>query len=302
MKNYFLLIFIFLLALKQSCTCQVPKDTVRVDGSSTVYMLSEAVAEEYQKHHKSRVSMSSSGTGSGFKKLCRGNVRLIGASRAISESEQELCKKNGILASEFAVGLDGIVVAVNKKNTWLHEIDIKTLKKLFEPEAEGKINFWSDLDASWPRRRISIFAPGISSGTYDYFTKVIVGTEHASRGDITSSEDDNVLVHGVRTNIDGIGFFSFAYYQENRDEIKALFIINEENDRVFPTEETIKNGRYKPLSRPIFFYANLAHAHEAEKAFLRFYLENSSHLAHDVGFVALNEEILRESLGKIGRK
>lgn len=303
MKKWLLLTLLVLLSLKQSCSCERPKDKVSIDGSSTVYVISEAIAEEYQKlFPRSRVSIGISGTGGGLKKFCSGRIRIVGASRPINESERLLCEKNGVEISEFAVALDGIVVATNAKNTWVDEIDIKTLKKLFEPEAEGKINFWSELNPSWPKRKLAIFAPGISSGTYDFFTKTIVGTEHASRGDITSSEDDNVLVHGVRSNIDSIGFFSFAYYRENRDDIKALTIISENNKRASVSEESIQNGSYTPLSRPIYIYADQKKASDAERAFLQFYLENSSALAHDVGFVPLNEETLRESLGKLSRK
>jgi len=285
----------------KSCSCKPPPERVSIDGSSTVYMISEAVAEEYQKRHPGRISLRISGTGGAFKKFCDKRIRLMGASRPINEKEAQVCEKNGVAVSEFAVALDGIVVAVNAKNSWVRKIDVATLKKLFEPEAEEKINYWSDLNPSWPMRKLLIFAPGISSGTYDYFTRVIVGKEHDSRGDITSSEDDNVLVHGVRSNLGSIGFFSFAYYQENKNELKALAVINDEGHAVLPTVESIRNGTYAPLSRAVYLYADQRKASEAEKTFLHFYLENSSRLAHDVGFIALNDEANKENMGKLTR-
>jgi len=288
-----------LSAIEQSCTCRPDQEGVNIDGSSTVYVISEAVAEEYQKRYRGRVSIGVSGTGGGFKKLCSGRVNIIGASRPISDAEKELCRKNNINAQEFSVALDGIIIAVNKKNTWINNINVKTLKTLFEPEAEGKINNWSDLDPSFPARKIAIFSPGIASGTYDYFTKAIVGKEHASRGDITSSEDDNVLVHGVRSNLDSIGFFSFAYYLENRADLKALPLLQADGSTLMPSVQSIQDGSYKPLSRPLYIYADQTKLKKAEKSFLRFYLENMSELAPEVGFVALAPKAHQESLHKL---
>jgi phosphate transport system substrate-binding protein len=283
-------------AIEQSCTCRPDQKSITLDGSSTVYVISEAVAEEYQKLYKGRVSIGVSGTGGGFKKLCSGRIRIIGASRPINNAEQELCTKNNIVATEFSVALDGIVVAVNKTNSWAQDISVSTLKHLFEPAAENKIMYWSDLHQSWPKKKLAIFAPGIASGTYDYFTKTIVGREHASRGDITSSEDDNVLVHGVRSNPNSIGFFSFAYYQENSRDLKALSVEN-----ISPSKETIQNNIYKPLTRAVYIYANQADLNNAEQLFLKFYLENSAQLAADVGFIALSDEQQRNSLQKLAQ-
>lgn len=297
---FFLLSAALLLsAIEQSCTCRPDLKSVNIDGSSTVYVISEAVAEEYQKRYKGRVSIGVSGTGGGFKKLCSGRINIIGASRPISQAEKELCTKNNINPGEFSVALDGIVIAVNQKNTWIQDISIEILRTLFEPGAEGKIINWSDLNPSWPQRKIAIFSPGIASGTYDYFTKVIVGKEHASRGDITSSEDDNVLVHGVRSNLDSIGFFSFAYYQENRGDLKALPLSMPNGSVVRPSVQSIQDGSYKPLSRPVYIYADQKRLTNTENIFLRFYLESSAELAPDVGFIALDHEAQTESLQKL---
>lgn len=281
----------------QSCTC-ASKDTVKIDGSSTVYILSEAIAEEYQREKHGKVSIGMSGTGGGFKKLCSNRVNIIGASRAITEQEIELCKSNNVDIIELPIAFDGIVVVVNKGNNWLNHISTSTLKKIFEPAAEGKINMWSDIDPTWPARRLEIFAPGISSGTYDYFTAAIVGKRHASRGDITTSEDDNVLVHGVRTTLDAIGFFGFAYYRENASELKALPIIDDKSPNsspVMPDRETIRSGAYHPLSRVVYMYANRTMSVH-ENSFLQFYLENSQKMSDDVGFIPLSGELHAKAL------
>jgi len=297
---FFLLAAALLLsAIEQSCTCRPDIESVSIDGSSTVYVISEAVAEEYQKRHKGRVSIGVSGTGGGFKKLCSNRTNIVGASRPISKSELDLCHNNNIYPTEFAVALDGIIIATHQNNTWVNEISVDKLKKLFEPEAENKIINWSDLDPAWPKRKMAIFSPGIASGTYDYFTKAIIGTEHTSRGDITSSEDDNVLVHGVRSNLDSIGFFSYAYYQENHNDLKLIPVINNNSVAVTPTANSIQNGSYKPLTRFVYIYADQARLKKAERIFLRFYLENSAELASEVGFIALDPENLRLSLNKL---
>lgn len=274
-----------------SCTCATPKDSIKVDGSSTVYVISEAIAEEYQKTGQGKVSIGISGTGGGFKKFCSKRIQIIGASRVITNSEKDLCRSNEVSYVELPVAYDGIVVVVNKGNTWIKDISVSTLKKMFEPEAEGRMMKWSDIDPSWPDRKFEIFAPGISSGTYDYFTQAIVGKQHSSRGDITTSEDDNVLVHGVRSTIDSIGFFGFAYFLENQNELKALPLIDDRSGHtkaVSPTKETIRSGEYSPLSRPVFIYANTRLTIEGKK-FVTFYLEHSQKIANDVGFIPLNE-------------
>jgi phosphate transport system substrate-binding protein len=275
-----------------ACTCATPKENIRVDGSDTVYVISEAIAEEYQKSNQGgKVSIGMSGTGGGFKKLCSNRINLIGASRVITSSEKTLCQKNNVKYNEFPVAHDGIVVAVNKANTWIKDINVSTLKKIFGPEAENRVTKWSDINPSWPDRKFEIFAPGVSSGTYDYFTQAIVGKQHSSRGDITSSEDHNVVVHGVRTTVDSIGFFSFAYYFENQNDVRALAIIDDHAGKtkaVLPNKETIRTGEYSPLSRSIFVYAN-RNLSEPEKKFLTYYLEHSQKAALDVGYVPLNQ-------------
>ncbi|HXW53858.1 MAG TPA: PstS family phosphate ABC transporter substrate-binding protein [Myxococcota bacterium] len=289
----------------QSCTCSLSKDNIKLDGSSTVFVISEAIAEEYKKQNQENVSIGISGTGGGFKKFCSKRIDIIGASRAITDSEKELCRKNAVDYVELPVANDGIVVVVNKENSWLNDIRVSTLRKIFEPAAEGKITKWSDVNPAWPDRKFEIFAPGIASGTYDYFTKEIVGKEHSSRGDITSSEDDNVLVHGIRSTLDSIGFFSFAYYLENQSSLKALAIINDlagiNHKPVLPTAATIQSGAYQPLARPVFLYA-AKELRPNERNFVKFYLENCSKIAKDVGFVPLSEEEQKAAFTKLAEE
>lgn len=290
------------LATLQSCTCSSNHDTLRIDGSSTVFVISEAVAEEYKKKTSGHVSVSVSGTGGGFKKLCSKRVDIIGASRPISKEEKASCAANSVEYLEVPIAYDGIVVAVNKGNDWLHQIPTSLLKKMFEPQAEGLVIMWSDVDKAFPKRKFEIFAPGISSGTYDYFTKAVVGKEHSSRGDITTSEDDNVLVHGIKTTSEALGFFSFAYYLENKQELKALAIVDDrlggQQNGVLPSHETIRDGTYKPLSRTIYLYVN-KHINDKAHNFVKFYVENVARLAQDVGFIPLSDNEYHKALALV---
>lgn len=303
MKRIYKLLFFLSAALLtiQACTCSPRQDSIRVDGSSTVYVMSEAIAEEFKKMRDGVVTVSISGTGGGFKKFCDKRVDIIGASRPITTQEKELCQKNQVEYLEIPIAYDGIVVAVNKTNDWLQEISVSSLKKIFEPQAEGKVMKWSDVDEKFPEKNLEIFSPGVASGTYDYFTKAVVGKEHSSRGDITTSEDDNVLVHGIRSTPNGIGFFSFAYYVENQHELKALAIINDNSGSekaVMPSLQTIRSGEYSPLSRPIYLYANKNLAQKA-KEFVTFYVENSVKVAQDVGYVPLREREHHEAMALV---
>ncbi len=284
-----------MLAMFQSCTCANRNDAIKIDGSSTVYLITEAIAEEYKMYADARISIGVSGTGGGFKKFCSDRVHIIGASRAITDGEKDLCKSNSVEYIELPVAYDGIVVVVNNENDWINEIKISTLKKIFAPESEGKIMNWSDIEPGWPARKFEIFAPGISSGTYDFFTDAVIGQRHSSRGDIISSEDDNVLVQGVSSTKDSIGFFSFAYYSENKADLKMLPVIDDTHQRttsVSPTVDTIRYGTYSPLSRPVYIYVSKK-LDAASSKFIDFYLRHSQEVAKDVGFVPLTDRAQR---------
>jgi phosphate transport system substrate-binding protein len=264
--------------------------TVRIDGSSTVFPITEAVAEEFQKSKKNqiKVTVGVSGTGGGFRKFCRGETDVQNASRPISKSEMAECQKNGVQYIEMPVAYDALSVVVNPKNEWLKEISVDDLKKIWEPAAQGKITRWNQVNPAWPDRAIKLFGAGTDSGTFDYFTEAVNGKSKASRGDFTASEDDNVLVQGVSRDVDALGFFGFAYYAENRDKLKSLPISWKGGKSVAPTEDTVINGTYQPLSRPIFIYVNANSAKRAEvREFADFYNRNASKLVKEVKYVPL---------------
>lgn len=268
--------------------------SIKIDGSSTVFPISEAVAEEFQnsKRGQVRVTVAASGTGGGFKKFCGGETQLTGASRPIRPVEVELCKKNGVEFIELPVAFDGIAIVLHPENTWAGEITVADLKKMWQPEAQAKIKKWSDVRPDWPDQNLRLFGPGVDSGTYDYFTKAIVGKEHSSRGDFNSSEDDNIIVQGVSTDKNALGFFGFAYYVENKDKLKLAGVDDGKADNgngfIKPSLETISNNTYQPLSRPIFMYVSKKAAQEQHvKDLVHFYLNEGAKLSEEVGYIPL---------------
>ncbi len=267
---------------------------IKVDGSSTVYPITEAVAEEFQKSEKgsTRITVGISGTGGGFKKFCNGETDVSNASRPIKPTEVELCKKNGVEYIELPVAYDGLAVIINPKNSWVDYITVKELKKLWEPEAQGKITKWNQIRSNWPDKEIHLFGAGVDSGTYDYFTEAVVGKEHSSRGDFTSSEDDNVLVQGISNDNFALGFFGMAYYEHNKDKLKIV-PVDDENDAngkgpIIPEYENVVKGTYQPLSRPLFIYVSKKSADKQEvKRFIDFYMKGAAELSKEVGYISL---------------
>jgi phosphate transport system substrate-binding protein len=266
--------------------------TIRVDGSSTVLPISEAVAEEFAKAHpKVQPTVGKSGTGGGFKKFANGEVDITGASRPIREEEDALCKKNGIEYIEIPVAYDAMAVVVNPQNTWCDSLTVAELKKIWEPAAQGKITNWSQVRPGFPNERLVLFGAGTDSGTFDYFTAAIVGKEKASRGDYTPSEDDDVLVQGVSRTKGGLGYFGLAYYENNQDKLKLVAIDNGSGP-VKPSRETVLNGTYQPLARPLFIYVSVKALERPEVAeFVRFYIQNAGKLAEEVGYIGLPEKV-----------
>lgn len=264
---------------------------IKIDGSSTVYPITEAVAEEFRNEQPNvRVTVGVSGTGGGFKKFSRGETDVTNASRSIKDSEDAACKENGVTFLELSVAYDGLAVIANPQNDWLTSITVEELKKIWEPEAQGVIKKWNQIRPEWPDAEIHLFGPGVASGTFDYFTEAIVGESGKSRGDFTASEDDNVLVQGIDGDKYGLGFFGVAYYEENKDKLKLVAVDNGSGP-VLPSLETVRNGTYKPLSRPLFIYVNGASEARPEvKAFVQFYLEIVPQLAQEVGYVPLPDE------------
>lgn len=273
---------------------------IKIDGSSTVYPITEAVAEEFRIDQPDvKVTVGVSGTGGGFNKFGRGEIDINNASRPIKEQEAAICKEQNIGFTELKVAYDGLVVVANKENTWLNDVTISDLKKIWEPAAQEKITRWKQINPAWPDEEFHLYGPGIASGTYDYFTEAIVGKSGSSRGDYTASEDDNVLVQGIAGDKNGLGFFGLAYYEENKDKLK-LVGVDGGKGVVLPSVETVKNGSYAPLSRPVFIYVSGASLERPEVAeFVQFYLENASVLVPDVGYIPLTDDEYQEEIRKL---
>jgi len=261
---------------------------IKIDGSSTVYPITEAVAEEFQKAQKVKVTVGESGTGGGFKKFCRGETDVSNASRPISQKEMDACKEAGVQYIELPIAYDALTVVVNTKNDWVKSLSADDLKKIWAPGSS--IKNWKQLNAAYPDKAMGLYGPGTASGTFDYFSEAINGKAKAHRTDYTPSEDDNVLVQGVSSNAGGLAYFGYAYYEENKDKLRAIPISAKAGSpAVMPSPEAVMNGTYQPLSRPLFIYVNAtAAAFKPEvKAFVNFYLENAPELVKEVKYVPL---------------
>jgi len=287
-----------LLASIATFDIAMAQSVVQADGSSTVFPVTEAMAEEFQKANQgTKVTVGLSGTGGGFKKFCRAETDISNASRPITAAEQKDCKAAGVEYIELPVALDALTVIVNPKNTWANEMTVAELKKIWEPGAQGKITNWKQVRDSFPDRPLRLYGPGTDSGTFDYFTAAINGKEKASRGDYTASEDDNVLVQGVAGDENALGYFGLAYFEENTDKLKSVKIKLDQNaPAVEASVENARTGKYQPLSRPIFIYVNKKKAEEKPEVakFIDFYLDkkNAVELVREVGYVPLPESAL----------
>lgn len=265
-----------------------------VDGSSTVAPITQAVAEEFAKENTEvNVSVGISGTGGGFKKFVKGEIDISDASRQIKPEEAEEAKKNGIEYFELKIGLDGLTVVTNKDNTWAKEISVEDLKKIWSDGST--IKTWKDVNPTWPAEPIKLYGPDQDSGTYDYFIEEVLGKEGKIRKDYSPSSDDNQLVQGVEGDKGSLGFFGYAYYLEQKDKMNALAI-----NGVVPSDETVKQGTYKPLSRPLYIYINKKAFSEKPqvKAFVQFYIKNASELVKSVGYISLDSYSEQEATVK----
>jgi phosphate transport system substrate-binding protein len=265
---------------------------VKIDGSSTVYPITEAVAEEFQKAKKNqiKVTVGISGTGGGFKKFCRNETDISGASRPILKKEMDDCKAAGVEYFELPVAFDALTVVIHPKNAFIKQLTIAEMKKMWEPAAQGKVTMWNQVNPAWPAQPMKLFGPGADSGTFDYFTEAVVGKSKSSRGDFTASEDDNVLVQGVSRDVNGLGYFGYAYYVENKDKLKAVPIVNDKGQPVLPSFDAVIAGTYTPLARPIFIYVNAKSLGKPEvKEFVQYYMTHGAQLAKEVKYVPLPE-------------
>ena len=271
--------------------------SIKADGSSTVYPITEAVAEEFTKQNAGvDVQVGVSGTGGGFQKFCRGETDISDASRPIRATEIETCKTSGVEFIELPVAYDGLAVVVNPKNAWAASMTVEELKKLWAPEAQGKITRWNQVRASWPDREIHLFGAGVDSGTYDYFTEAIVGKEGASRGDFTSSEDDNVLVQGIANDELALGFMGIAYVEQNKGRLKLVPVDDGKKENgdgpILPSSATVRDGTYQPLSRPLFIYVSRKSAERPEvQKFVDSFFTAGKALVSEVGYVPLTDPI-----------
>jgi len=274
--------------------------TIKVDGSSTVFPITEAVAEEFQiqKRGKVRVTVGISGTGGGFKRFCHGETDISDASRPILAAEMATCAAAGIKYIELPIAYDALTVVVNPKATWIDQVTVAELKKMWEPAAQGTVTRWDQVNSKWPKQPLKLFGPGADSGTFDYFTEAVNGKAKSSRGDFTASEDDNVLVQGIESDSSGLAYFGYAYYAAQQGKMKALKIVNAKGIAVGPSEATVLDGSYNPFSRPLFIYVNAQAAQRPEvKEFVEFYLGQGAQYIKEVKYVPFVASAYQTALG-----
>jgi phosphate transport system substrate-binding protein len=300
MKTGYLASTALLIALASPAFAQTK--TIAIDGSSTVFPVAEAMAEEFQKSKKGavRVTVGISGTGGGFKKFCRGETDISNGSRPILKEELDACKQAGIEFYELPIAFDALTVAVSPKNTFLDCVTVSDLKKIWEPSAQGKVLLWSDVNPNWPKQKITLYGAGSDSGTFDYFTEAVTGKAKASRGDYTASEDDNVLVQGIENDANSLGYIPFAYYAPHADKMKALGVDwGKGQGCVKPSLDAVLAGTYNPLSRPLFIYVSKKAAEKPEvKEFVEFTMKNAVPLIREVKYLPLPERAYGQGLNK----
>jgi phosphate transport system substrate-binding protein len=281
---------------------------IAVDGSSTVFPITEAIAQAYQKEadEEIQINVSFSGTGGGFQRFCAGETDINDASRPISTKEMELCRINGVRFIELPVAFDALTIVVNSQNDWATEITVEELRRMWEPAAQRQINTWQQVRSDWPDRPLNLYGPGPDSGTFDYFVESILENTDTTRSDYSASEDDDLLVRSISEDANALGFFGFAYYEQNQDRLNALAVDNG-NGPVLPSRDTVENVEYQPLSRPLFIYVNAQAVQEKDmlQDFVEFYLENADQFVAEVGYVPLPQdgyEIIQRHFyrGKIG--
>ena len=287
---------VLVLSLVGLLACNSMESAIEIDGSSTVYPVTEAVAEEFGKIHQDvHVNVGFSGTGGGFKRFVKGETSISNASRPIKDTEKKAAAQEGIKYIELAIGQDGLSIMVSPKNTFVECMTVEQLKDLWKPDST--VMTWKDINPSWPNKRINLYGPGTDSGTFDFFTEVIVGEVQSSRADYTMSEDDNTLIQGISGDVNALGYFGYAYYAASPDKLK-LVAVNAGNGCVTPSPETIKSGQYTPLARPLFIYVNTDHlATKPEvESFVKYYLTHGPKLVTEVGYIRENDPVYKWGL------
>jgi phosphate transport system substrate-binding protein len=279
---------------------------IRIDGSSTVYKISQAAAEEFCLAAKSVViSVAYKGTGGGFKSFVRGELDICDASRPIQESEVAKCKEHGVEFIELPIAFDALTIAVNRKADWVDSMTVDELKKLWEPAATNKVMKWNDIRPNWPDKEIKLFGAGTDSGTFEYFTEAVVGQKNNSRSDYTAAENDNVIIKGIEGDRYALGYVPYAYYAPRSQSLKALSIDWEKNDlgAIAPSPQTVEEGTYAPLSRPLFLYVNKQSAERPEvAAFIEFYLRNGSAIAKIAKYIPLPESAYQQVIERFDER
>jgi len=274
---------------------------IRIDGSSTMFPITDTVAKNFQEARKEAINITVdiSGTGNGFAKFCNGDIDIVNASRPIQRKEMKACDKAGVRYVELPVAFDAVTVVINPKNDWSKTMTVEELKRIWEPAAQGRITRWNQVNPTWPAEPLKLYAAGPGSGTFDYFTQAIVGKAKSSRSDFTASKDDNinVVIQGVANDKNALGFLGFGYYAENKDKIRAVAIDNGNREPVMPSVETVEDGTYQPLSRPIFIYVNMKAAEKPQvKEFVEFYMKNASALARGAHYFPLPPRAYRANM------
>jgi phosphate transport system substrate-binding protein len=280
---------LFCLSAAQPAARAEPRPVIKVDGSSTVFPITEAVSEEFQREARGavRVTVGISGTGGGFKKFCRAETDVQDASRPISLQEMDACRVTGVEFVELPIAFDALTLAVNPQAAWIDSITVEELRRIWEPSAQGRVLKWNQIRSAWPEQPLKLFGAGSDSGTFDYFTEAVVGKAKASRGDYTASEDDNTLVQGIVRDKYALGYIPYAYYDPNKKRLKAV-AVDAGHGPIVPSRETVENGAYQPLSRPLFIYVSARSLARPEvKRFVEFYLDQAPALVPQVKYVPL---------------
>lgn len=293
-----------LLLIAYSClltSAYAQSSLIKIDGSSTVFLITDAVVEEFKGVNKSvKATLGISGTGGGFKKFCRNEIDVVNASRPISTKEMLACKEAGVEYIELPIGYDALTVVVNPKNTWLSSLSTKELKLMWEPAAQGKIRGWQQINPAFPDAPLKLYGAGSDSGTFDYFTAVINGKAGSSRGDYSPAEDDHETIDGVASNVNALGYLGLAYFEENKQKLKAVAISWNDKNPVLPSAKTVLDGTYQPLSRPIMIYINAASLNKPEvKSFALYYLSNAAKLVKKVKYVELSPSAYKLGLARV---